>query len=110
MAAALAHSVRLFHSIPNTFTPRNLLQAILIESSPIYSIPTPFLLFSTQDVDDFCEEHPDVVILCSSILSTADVLRGLPVQRLKRNTLFVDVLSVKVRDACKAVGLCRSVG
>lgn len=48
-----------------------------------------------QDVDDFCEEHPDVVILCSSILSTAAVLRQLPVQRLKRNTLFVDVLSVK---------------
>ncbi|GBG00064.1 arogenate dehydrogenase chloroplastic-like [Raphidocelis subcapitata] len=48
-----------------------------------------------QDVDDFCEEHPDVVILASSILSTADVLRALPVQRLKRNTLFVDVLSVK---------------
>jgi hypothetical protein len=51
---------------------------------------------SPQDVDDFCEEHPDVVVLCSSILSTADVLRSLPVQRLRRNTLFVDVLSVKV--------------
>jgi arogenate dehydrogenase (NADP+) len=48
-----------------------------------------------QDADDFCEEHPDVVILATSILSTAAVLRALPVQRLKRNTLFVDVLSVK---------------
>lgn len=48
------------------------------------------------DADDFCEEHPEVVILASSILSTANVLKALPVQRLKRNTLFVDVLSVKV--------------
>lgn len=48
------------------------------------------------DMDDFCEEHPDVVILASSILSTEMVLRSLPVQRLKRSTLFVDVLSVKV--------------
>ena len=48
------------------------------------------------DVDDFCEEHPEVVVLCSSILSTEQVLAGLPLQRLKRRTLFVDVLSVKV--------------
>ena len=47
------------------------------------------------DADDFCEEHPDVVLLCSSILSTEAVLRALPMQRLKRRTLFVDVLSVK---------------
>ncbi len=37
-----------------------------------------------------------VVVLASSILSTENVLRSLPVQRLRRNTLFVDVLSVKV--------------
>ena len=37
-----------------------------------------------------------VVILCSSILSTEAVLGSLPFLRLKRNTLFVDVLSVKV--------------
>ncbi|CAK9232904.1 unnamed protein product [Sphagnum jensenii] len=48
-----------------------------------------------RDADDFCEEHPEVVLLCTSILSTEDVLKLLPVQRLKRNTLFVDVLSVK---------------
>ena len=48
-----------------------------------------------RDADDFCEEHPEVVLLCTSILSTEAVLRSLPVQRLKRNTLFVDVLSVK---------------
>lgn len=48
-----------------------------------------------RDANDFCEEHPDVVLLCTSILSTEAVLTSLPMQRLKRNTLFVDVLSVK---------------
>ncbi|CAI5534730.1 unnamed protein product [Closterium sp. Naga37s-1] len=47
-------------------------------------------------MDDFCEEHPDVVLLCTSIISSDGLLRSLPLQRLKRNTLFVDVLSVKV--------------
>ena len=47
-------------------------------------------------VDDFCEQHPDVVVLATSILSLQDILKGLPVQRLRRSTLFVDVLSVKV--------------
>ncbi|KAF5205521.1 Arogenate dehydrogenase 2 protein [Thalictrum thalictroides] len=45
--------------------------------------------------DDLCEEHPEVILLCTSILSTESVLRSFPVQRLKRSTLFVDVLSVK---------------
>lgn len=49
-----------------------------------------------EDVDDFCEEHPDVVLLATSILSTEPVLRSLPLTRLKRSTLVVDVLSVKV--------------
>lgn len=48
-----------------------------------------------SDANDFCEEHPDVVILASSILSLDAVLGSLPVQRLRRSTLFVDVLSVK---------------
>ncbi|XP_023756526.1 arogenate dehydrogenase 2, chloroplastic [Lactuca sativa] len=47
------------------------------------------------NADDLCEEHPDVIILCTSVLSTEKVLRSLPLQRLKRSTLFVDVLSVK---------------
>lgn len=47
------------------------------------------------DANDFCEEHPDVVIFASSILSMESVVAALPVQRLKRNTLFVDVASVK---------------
>ncbi|KAI5081872.1 hypothetical protein GOP47_0001615 [Adiantum capillus-veneris] len=48
-----------------------------------------------RDADDFCEEHPEVIVLCTSILSTEGVLQALPLQRLRRNTLFVDVLSVK---------------
>lgn len=48
-----------------------------------------------SDADDLCEEHPEVVLLCTSILSTEKVLKSLPFQRLKRSTLFVDVLSVK---------------
>ncbi|XP_058075148.1 arogenate dehydrogenase 2, chloroplastic-like [Magnolia sinica] len=48
-----------------------------------------------SDPDDLCEEHPDVILLCTSIISTKVVLSSLPTQRLKRSTLFVDVLSVK---------------
>jgi len=68
------------------------------------------------DADDFVEEvrapqhcsralclrthallqQPDVVIVCTSILSMESVLRAFPVQRLRRSTLVVDVLSVKV--------------
>jgi prephenate dehydrogenase len=60
-----------------------------------------------EDPDDFCEEHPDVVILATSILSTEPVLRSLPLTRLKRSTLVVDVLSVKV---CVLVGIsCKRV-
>jgi arogenate dehydrogenase (NADP+), plant len=47
------------------------------------------------DPHDLCECHPDVVLLATSILSAEAVLRSLPVHRLRRNTLFVDVLSVK---------------
>ncbi|MBA0701516.1 hypothetical protein Goari_005671, partial [Gossypium aridum] len=44
---------------------------------------------------DLCEQHPEVILLCTSIISTEQVLKTLPLQRLKRSTLFVDVLSVK---------------
>lgn len=43
-----------------------------------------------------CAQQPDVVILCTSILSLEGVLRSFPVQRLRRSTLVADVLSVKV--------------
>jgi hypothetical protein len=58
-----------------------------------------------EDADDFCEEHPDVVVLASSILSTDKVLRSLPLARLKRSTLVVDVLSVKVGARARG-GVC----
>ncbi|XP_022730469.1 arogenate dehydrogenase 1, chloroplastic [Durio zibethinus] len=48
-----------------------------------------------SDAHDLCEEHPEVILLCTSILSTEKVLKSLPFQRLRRSTLFVDVLSVK---------------
>ncbi|KAK6151690.1 hypothetical protein DH2020_014325 [Rehmannia glutinosa] len=47
------------------------------------------------DLHDLCEQHPDVILICTSIISTETVLKALPLQRLRRNTLFVDVLSVK---------------
>lgn len=48
-----------------------------------------------SDPHDLCEQHPDVILICTSIISMESVLRSLPLQRLRRNTLFVDVLSVK---------------
>ena len=48
-----------------------------------------------RDPDDFCEMHPDVVIFATSILSTEATINAFPVQRLRRNTLVADVLSVK---------------
>ncbi|KAG9446592.1 hypothetical protein H6P81_012720 [Aristolochia fimbriata] len=47
------------------------------------------------NVDDLCDEQPDVVFLCSSILSTESVIRGIPMHKLKPDTVFADVLSVK---------------
>ncbi|CAM0909808.1 unnamed protein product [Alopecurus aequalis] len=47
------------------------------------------------DTHDLCECQPDVVLLATSILSAKAVLQSLPVHRFRRNTLFVDVLSVK---------------
>lgn len=44
-----------------------------------------------------------VVILVTSILSTSIVLDSLPLMRLKRSTLIVDVLSVKVGRGQAAV-------
>ncbi|PHU11296.1 Arogenate dehydrogenase 1, chloroplastic [Capsicum chinense] len=48
-----------------------------------------------QDPLDLCEQHPDVVVLCTSIIFIEPVLKSLPIQKLKRNILFVDVLSFK---------------
>eukprot|EP00887_Chlorella_sp_A99_P005837 scaffold1.g5837.t1 len=70
-------------------------EVIATSRSPYHDIAAEMGVGYFTDSDDFCEEHPDVVVLCTSILSTDSVLRRLPVGRLKRNTLFVDVLSVK---------------
>ncbi|RYR04362.1 hypothetical protein Ahy_B06g084067 [Arachis hypogaea] len=48
-----------------------------------------------RNPDDLCEDHPELILLCSSIISTKRVLITLPLQRLKCSTLFVDVLSAK---------------
>lgn len=63
--------------------------------SPYEDIANGMGVHYFRDANDFCESHPDVVILSTSILSLESVLAALPVQRLRRNTLVVDVLSVK---------------
>ncbi|KVI01326.1 arogenate dehydrogenase 2, chloroplastic-like [Cynara cardunculus var. scolymus] len=69
---------------------------VLAHSRTDYSAVAAELgVYFYSNADDLCEEHPEVILLCTSILSTDKVLRSLPLQRLKRSTLFVDVLSVK---------------
>ncbi|XLT62880.1 hypothetical protein S245_020797 [Arachis hypogaea] len=48
-----------------------------------------------QNSDALSEEHREVILLCSSIISTERVLLMLLLQCLKHNTLFVDFHSVK---------------
>lgn len=45
--------------------------------------------------EEMCEQQPDVILLCSSILSTEAILRSIPLHKLKPDTIFADVLSVK---------------
>ncbi|GKV28227.1 hypothetical protein SLEP1_g37308 [Rubroshorea leprosula] len=47
------------------------------------------------DARAFLEADNDVILICTSILSLSGVLQALPLECLKRRTLFVDVLSVK---------------
>lgn len=42
-----------------------------------------------------CAEQPDIVLICSSILSMETVVRAIPLHKLRRDTIFADVLSVK---------------
>ncbi|ONK80501.1 uncharacterized protein A4U43_C01F18470 [Asparagus officinalis] len=46
-------------------------------------------------MDEMCEEQPDIILICSSILSTETVVRSIPFRKLKADTIFADVLSVK---------------
>lgn len=41
------------------------------------------------------EMNHHVILLCTSILSLSEVVKAIPFQSLKTQTLFVDVLSVK---------------
>jgi hypothetical protein len=70
-------------------------EVIATSRSPYHEVAEAMGVRYYTDANDFCEEHPEVVMLATSILSLQQVLAALPVQRLKRNTLFVDVLSVK---------------
>uniref|UniRef100_A0A0E0PYW0 Prephenate/arogenate dehydrogenase domain-containing protein n=1 Tax=Oryza rufipogon TaxID=4529 RepID=A0A0E0PYW0_ORYRU len=45
--------------------------------------------------DELCEAGPDVLLVCSSILSTEAVVRAIPFRKLRPGTLVADVLSVK---------------
>ncbi|KAG8075567.1 hypothetical protein GUJ93_ZPchr0006g46399 [Zizania palustris] len=46
-------------------------------------------------VEALCEARPDVLLLCSSILSTEAVVRTIPFHKLHPDTVVADVLSVK---------------
>ncbi|KAL5718265.1 prephenate dehydrogenase (NADP(+)) [Ranunculus cassubicifolius] len=48
-----------------------------------------------QTLDVLCEAQPDVLLVCSSIVSTEKVIKGIPFHKLKPNTIIADVLSVK---------------
>ncbi|GMY08325.1 arogenate dehydrogenase 1, chloroplastic [Fagus crenata] len=48
-----------------------------------------------KDVIAFLEAENDVILICTSIISLQQVLNSMPLQHLKRPTLFADVLSVK---------------
>ncbi|KAJ7959582.1 Arogenate dehydrogenase [Quillaja saponaria] len=48
-----------------------------------------------RDTNTFLEADNDVILISTSILSLSKVIKSLPLNLLKRPTLFVDVLSVK---------------
>ncbi|PHT37939.1 Arogenate dehydrogenase 1, chloroplastic [Capsicum baccatum] len=69
---------------------------VLAHSRTDYSLTAQSLNVNFfKDPNDICEQHPDIILLCTSINSLERVICSLPIQKLKRNTLFVDVLSVK---------------
>ncbi|KAF3333301.1 arogenate dehydrogenase 2 [Carex littledalei] len=48
-----------------------------------------------RNMEALCEEQPDVILVCSSILSTENIIRSIPFHKLNPDTIFADVLSVK---------------
>ncbi|KAL5706948.1 arogenate dehydrogenase (NADP(+)) [Ranunculus cassubicifolius] len=68
---------------------------IAIVGSDYSNVATHLGVSFFSDLHDLCKQNSDVIVLCTSILSTEAVLRAFPFEGLKRSTLFVDVLSVK---------------
>jgi arogenate dehydrogenase (NADP+) len=50
----------------------------------------------SRSLEALCEEQPDVLLVCSSILSTESVVRAIPFGKLRPDTIVADVLSVKL--------------
>ncbi|KQK18154.1 arogenate dehydrogenase 2, chloroplastic [Brachypodium distachyon] len=48
-----------------------------------------------RSLEALCEEQPNVLLVCSSILSTEAVVRAIPFHKLRSDTIVADVLSVK---------------
>lgn len=48
-----------------------------------------------RHLDGLCDAQPDVLLVCSSIVSTEKVVSGIPFHKLKPDTIIADVLSVK---------------
>ncbi|KAL5718310.1 prephenate dehydrogenase (NADP(+)) [Ranunculus cassubicifolius] len=46
-------------------------------------------------LNGLCEAQPDVLLVCSSIVSTEKIIKEIPFHKLKPNTIIADVLSVK---------------
>ena len=53
------------------------------------------MVIKNRSLDALCEEQPDVLLVCSSILSTEAVVRAIPFGKLRPDTIVADVLSVK---------------
>lgn len=59
------------------------------------TLPPSSFSVSYRDVTALIDADNDVVLISTPILSLSEVLRSMPLDRLKRPVLFVDVLSVK---------------
>ncbi|KAI3994372.1 hypothetical protein MKX01_012629 [Papaver californicum] len=43
-----------------------------------------------REIDNFMDEDHDVILICTSILSLSQVLKSVPIHRLKKPTLFME--------------------
>lgn len=87
------------------YSAHNVLKLFDLQLENIYT-----WLCTCRDVGDMIESDVDVVLLSTSIVSVAGVVRSIPFERLGRRPppLFVDVLSVKEypRDLLLQVSFC----